>query len=415
MTLRALATLPLLALAALAGPRPTCATSCHGKETTEFRDCVHAGQLGCADCHGGDPTEAVDKAKAHDPAKGYRGKIARAQVPQLCGGCHSDLARMHRFGLRTDQLALYAESAHGKALARGEASAAVCTDCHGAHRLFAANDPRAPTARRNQPETCERCHSDAATMAARGLPSDTVARFRESVHGQALLVDDVRGAPSCADCHGSHGAAPPGVEATVHACGQCHVATAAHFAAGPHASAEAMRCESCHADRNSPEFRRGGCTSCHGAHEVAKDTRALYEGDAVGRCGHCHRNDDRATALVRVVDEGRRELRAEMDATERRIRDAKSRGLFIEDERLYVIESERALVSLQPLVHSVDARAIARHLDESRKRQERAREALDRKLRVLRDRRIVLVGFAALILLFAWLLWAKLQAVRRPS
>ena len=58
-------------------------------------------------------------------AAGFRGKIERKQIPQLCGGCHSDGAFMRKYNpsLHTDQLSQYKTSVHGKLFANQRALA----------------------------------------------------------------------------------------------------------------------------------------------------------------------------------------------------------------------------------------------------------------------------------------------------
>src|SRR5688572_12273090 len=43
-----------------------------------------------------------------------------------------------------------------------------------------------------------------------GIPTDQAEKFKGSVHGEALLKNRDMAAPTCNDCHGNHGAAPPG-------------------------------------------------------------------------------------------------------------------------------------------------------------------------------------------------------------
>ncbi len=76
---------------------------------------------------------------AMSKAAGFRGKIQRNQIPELCGHCHSDGAFMRKYNpsLRTDQLAQYKTSVHGKRLLQGDTKVAVCIDCHGVHDLRA--------------------------------------------------------------------------------------------------------------------------------------------------------------------------------------------------------------------------------------------------------------------------------------
>jgi hypothetical protein len=406
------------ALAGDGDEAPSCTTHCHGKEATEFARSVHAPTLTCVLCHGGNPAAHRDKEKSHDAAMGYVGKPDRRKAVDQCGECHGDTAKMLPFGIATDQLARYRTSNHGRALfEKGDLAAAICTDCHGAHGILRARDAAAPTSKRNQPATCGRCHSDPSIMEPRGLSADSVRRYSASVHGRALLVLDSRGAPSCADCHSSHGAYPPGASNVVAVCAQCHEDTAEHYRRGPHHPAEKVACRGCH---DGPEaaghaYAGAGCTACHSPHETALPSDAMYEGAAVGTCGHCHRKADGWEAAKEAILGGRNRLREATEETLRELQEAKSHGVFLDSEQAYLLESRRALVAVRPLVHAMDANRIAAHLDEGLRRHERTREIIRKRTTALRDRRIFMAGLSAVLLLVAGLLWMKLGEVRRLS
>ena len=414
--MRSLAWVLILSLAAFAeDSEPSCVTHCHGEQKVAHAASAHAVTLACVDCHGGDPTAQRDKEKSHDPGAGYRGKIPREKVPELCAHCHSDPLRMNPFALPTDQLAHYRASSHGRVLfEKGDTNVAVCIDCHGTHEILAARDPRASTAPANLPATCGRCHTDAERMRPYGLSTDGVARFFKGVHGRALR-EGRRGAPSCADCHGSHGATPPGVREVVQVCGQCHVNTQEHYRKSPHYGSKEMQCRACHEEQRTG-YRGAGCTACHSTHEIREPGDWMYQGSEVGQCGHCHREaDDGATELAAAIRDGRQRLQSAMEGTRLAIREAKARGLFLDDEDVYLRESARALVSAQPLAHSMDRDLIERHMQDGLKRHDRTREVIAKKGTVLRDRRILVVALAAILLLLTALLAAKLRAVRRLS
>jgi formate-dependent nitrite reductase cytochrome c552 subunit len=58
----------------------------------KFSQDIHAQKgLTCVDCHGGDPARD-DPDKAMSRRAGWKGKIERKQIPQLCGTCHWDPA-----------------------------------------------------------------------------------------------------------------------------------------------------------------------------------------------------------------------------------------------------------------------------------------------------------------------------------
>ncbi len=240
---------------------------CHLQlEESELRDPVRGFEadvharvgLSCDACHGGNPSPSLaDDVEAMSEAYGYRGAPDRLAVPQFCGRCHADPEYIRRYNprLRTDQLAQYRTSRHGQRNAAGDAEVAVCTDCHGVHGILPANAPESPTHPRNVPNTCGRCHADRAKMRPYGLAGDEYEAYLASSHADALLIGDDLSAPACNDCHGNHGAAPPGVEDIVNVCGSCHV------------KQEQLLRDS---------FKNGifqdlgipGCISCHTAHRV---------------------------------------------------------------------------------------------------------------------------------------------------
>src|SRR6266498_184982 len=86
-----------------------------GVTTEVFAQNVHALKgLSCVSCHGGDAA-SDDPEKAMSRKAGWKGKIDRRQIPELCASCHSDAERMkkHNPGLRVDQFQQYKTSVHG--------------------------------------------------------------------------------------------------------------------------------------------------------------------------------------------------------------------------------------------------------------------------------------------------------------
>ena len=73
----------------------------------------------------------------------------RASIPQLCARCHAY------------QYKTYGDSYHGKATYLGDAKTAVCTDCHGGHRILAASNPQSTINKKNLVHTCSQCHPGA--------------------------------------------------------------------------------------------------------------------------------------------------------------------------------------------------------------------------------------------------------------
>jgi hypothetical protein len=254
---------------------------------------VHAEvRLSCHDCHGGNPSLAVaddidlamDEAFAENP---YVGVPATGEIPGFCGRCHSDAVFMKRFrpDARIDQEAEYLTSHHGKALARGDLEVATCVDCHGVHGILRADDPLSPVYPTKIGETCRTCHEDAERMAGRTLadgrqlPIDQYARWRRSVHAAALLEREDLSAPACNDCHGNHGAAPPGLTSVAFVCGQCHGR-----------EAELFRASEKHTLQQDHNDLMEGETGCDACHEAPEPQAALTDLPALTECSSCHGN-----------------------------------------------------------------------------------------------------------------------------
>ena len=389
-----------LATASLASPEG-CGV-CHGRERVLHRDSIHAeADVGCVACHGGDPAHAESKADAHAAAAGYRGRVTRRDVPEVCGTCHADVARMRPFALRTDVLAVYRTSHHGTAvLEQGRLDAAVCTDCHGTHDVLRTKDARSPAFRVNVPATCGRCHGDAALMSAHGLDTRAPEEFAGSVHGQRL-AEGAPGVPSCADCHDAHAAAPPGAQEVADVCGHCHVETRDRFRESPHAAASA-----------SGAMEQ--CVTCHGNHAVGQPDfdrfdQVSTEDDGTGaRCLDCHAGDGGEKvarefgAGFRNADTLLRRARGQIDAMA-------ASGFYADDERESLSRAERELVRAVPLSHTVDAARIEGSLRRVRSLVDEALLGREKRLRDARDRRIYGSVGGALLLGIAWFmaLWRR--------
>lgn len=314
--------------AAQQSEEPGACVLCHSSEDWFDEEGIsivadHAGSIhaevgiSCADCHGGDDSADLldDMEAAMDPAyepNPYRGAPARDEVPGFCGRCHSDLDYMRRFqpDARTDQEAEYWTSAHGQALSAGDTNVATCTDCHGRHDILAVDDTESAVYAKNVADTCGGCHASAEHMAGyelpdgRPLPIDQKARWERSVHARALLEREDLFAPTCNDCHGNHGARPPGLESITFVCGQCHGREASLFRdSRKHqlwqehneylADVGFESCAACHEEPDPQAaitdiYHFGECTSCHGNHGIVRPTLAFFAPFDQTPCAFCH-------------------------------------------------------------------------------------------------------------------------------
>ena len=338
-----------LLLAGSLGAQPssdsaTSCTTCHGDAdlfedeaaaiVSAFAADVHAEVgLSCHDCHGGnpDPRLAEDMFGAKDEElvdHPFIGAPERAEIPDFCGRCHSDPVTMARFkpGGRTDQVELYRTSRHGKLLEEGDTEVATCVDCHGVHGIRRSVDPASRVYPSRVAETCATCHGDPQRMAGRTLPNglplpvDQFARWRQSVHAEALFDREDLSAPTCNDCHGNHGAAPPGAGSVALVCGQCHGREAELFRQSAKregllghgellADAGAEGCAACH-EAPEPQVELTGirslveCETCHGNHLVVRATVAMLSPLPEAPCAFCHEGTSETVVLALQAERG---------------------------------------------------------------------------------------------------------------
>jgi Cytochrome c3 len=202
---------------------------------------------------------------------------------------------------------------------------------------------------------CARCHSDPAKMHDfnPALPTDQLAKFKDSPHGRTLLEKHDDRAPSCVSCHGVHGIRPAkDPQSKVYAqrvpetCGACHAdpkimagftradgsplptnqlaeyRTSVHghallvrgdlgapacntchgnHAASPPGVAQVSRsCSLCHSANASlfdgskhkhafDEHNWPECGQCHGNHAIVKTDDSMLATGPGQLCGDCHR------------------------------------------------------------------------------------------------------------------------------
>lgn len=333
-----LAALLMAVVPAVASGESQCGT-CHPEERVVYEASEHASEeVACEDCHGGDPlARSVERAHGGD----FSGLTDRLKIPEMCAGCHADLAKMSPFNLPVDQYAIYQTSQHGRAVASGEPRAAVCTDCHGVHDIRSPADPSSPAHPRNLSDTCARCHADQGLMERYGLDTGLVEEYQNSVHGKTLIEASVAAAPSCASCHGVHGATPPGVGDVDKVCGGCHAETRAAFRAGPHYQAML--------DAGIAE-----CASCHGHHAIAR----FGHEDLETLCQECHEEDSDETKLGAKFATLIASATESVDQAAALVAEAE-RSAILDEDHLSGIEAARtALQEVSPLVHAVSLEPV---------------------------------------------------------
>jgi predicted CXXCH cytochrome family protein len=313
----------------------------------QFAEDIHAQKgLNCASCHGGDPTNE-DPAIAMGRAAGFRGKILRAQIPALCAKCHSDAAYMRQYNpsVRTDQFAQYQTSVHGKRLRQGDTKVAVCTDCHGLHETRPPTDARSKVHALNVAQTCAACHSKAEYLRGYSIPTDQFAGYSASVHHEALTVRGDLSAPNCTTCHGTHGAAPPGVASVEFVCATCHVFQAQLFDGSKHKPAfEAMG--------------MGACVTCHSNHRIERPTDAMIGTGKDAVCLNCHSDGDPGYIGADGMHRSLQSLVTAITRSDEILGRAERSGMEVSQAKLEQAQARDALTKARVTIHSFDPKRV---------------------------------------------------------
>jgi hypothetical protein len=306
-----------------------------------FSQDIHAQKgLTCVSCHGGDAS-SYDPDQAMSRKAGWKGKIDRRQIPQLCGSCHSNSAYMRQYDprLRTDQLAQYPTSVHGKLLATGDRKVAVCTDCHSVHDIRPPSDPRSTVNPVNVAKTCSRCHSDTAYMKQYGIPTDQFAKYSTSVHHDALAVRGDLSAPTCTTCHGDHGAVPPGVDKVQNVCANCHTFQAQMYGKSSHFKA--------FQEKGLP-----GCVVCHSNHGIQLPSDAMLGTGPTGVCMRCHAAGDHCDRARVEILGNLTQLDGAIKNADQSLRVAESSGMEVSEARLNQDQARDLLTKARVTIHS---------------------------------------------------------------
>jgi cytochrome b subunit of formate dehydrogenase len=264
----------------------SCAT-CHQDEQTDYDRSLHAKAVAagnssaatCVDCHGS-PHELL---AASDP----QSKVNHSNIPATCGGCHGQKFVMEPSGLTTQPFVAYQDSVHGRAVAAGILRSAVCTDCHGTHRILSPMDANSPISKFNVPATCGKCHES------------VLREYATSIHGQEVARGEWQ-APVCTDCHGIHGikshrdpkSAVSGLNLAEATCARCHESVRLSQEFG----FDTRKASTYLASYHGLASRLGStvvanCASCHGAHNIlpSNDPRStVNQANLVETCGKCH-------------------------------------------------------------------------------------------------------------------------------
>jgi hypothetical protein len=364
-----------------------------------YKTDIHAAKgFGCVACHGGDATKTG--MDAMDKSKGYIGKPVALQVVEVCSRCHSDgqFMRQYNPSLRIDQAAEYFTSVHGRRLKeRNDRRVATCSSCHTPHSIRPPNDPRSSVHPLRVVETCGGCHAKTEYMAAYKIPTDQVEKYKKSVHYQLMSAKGDLSAPTCNDCHGNHGAAPPGVSWVGNACGQCHPVNTELFNKSRHAQVFV-------------QIGIPGCASCHGNHDVVPTSDAMLGIGGNAICGNCHAAQDNGGKTAAAMRDSIEKLRTDYEGAHAILTKAEHAGMEVSQPLFELNDAKTALIKARAAIHSFNLDDVQTQvkpgLEVVQKAQSRGLSALDE----LQFRR---KGLAVSVLIIAALIAGLVLKIRR--
>ena len=373
-----------------------------GDPARTIKDDVHLSRgLSCNDCHGGDPTQD-DKVAAKDPRKGYLGRPKTVDIPAFCGKCHNDASFMKKFNpaLRVDQEKEYATSVHGILLRTGNEKVATCISCHGVHGIRAVSDAVSSVYPLNVAETCAKCHSQASRMAEFKIPTDQYDKYKKSVHAKALYERQDLSAPTCNDCHGNHGAAPPGVASVANVCGQCHARQAELFQASAHKVA-------------FDNLGLGECIRCHSNHEIAAPTDELIGTGENSICISCHKQGDKGFIAAGEMRGKIDDLLGKIEHSRAILERAERAGMEVSRPKFELREATDGVTHARVLIHTSSTSEVDKVIAPAVGVAEKTYQAGLGALAELNYRRKGLAVSLFFILFLAVLVYLKLREIER--
>jgi len=238
-------------------------------------------------------------------------------------------------------------------------------------------------------ETCSKCHANADYIGPYNIPHDQYAKYKKSVHANALYKKEDLSAPTCNDCHGNHGAAPPGVTSVANVCGQCHARQSELFGKSPHKAAFDQR-------------GYAECIKCHSNHEILVPTDQMVGIGKGSVCITCHTNDNGfQSARVIGADMGR--LRTNLEKAETILDQAERAGMEVSRPKFELQGASDALTNARVLIHTASAAEVRKAVEPGEQVALQSYKAGQSAFAELRFRReglavsLVFIGFLAVL------------------
>jgi cytochrome b subunit of formate dehydrogenase len=259
---------------------------CHPDVKEDFIHSDHALALAsgvtqapnCITCH----KNNIVSAETSDVLK------VKQNQQKLCISCHVDDPDISDRSIADSVfVSSYSLSIHSKELAKGNANAANCVDCHSSHNILKGTNQNSPVSKRNIPETCGSCHEE------------ITKEYLQSSHGLAVSKGNLD-SPVCTSCHGEHKildhldpASPVAFKnVSAEVCSPCHSSVRLSEKYGITADRFRTFQDSYHGlALAGGSVSVANCASCHGVHNILPSSNpasTVSKENLVKTCGSCH-------------------------------------------------------------------------------------------------------------------------------
>jgi predicted CXXCH cytochrome family protein len=237
-------------------------------------------------------------------------------------------------------------------------------------------------------------------MAEFKIPTDQYAKYKQSVHAKALYDRQDLTAPTCNDCHGNHGAAPPGIASVANVCGQCHARQAELFQASAHKVA-------------FDNMGFGECIKCHSNHDIAVPTDELIGTSEKSVCISCHKPGEKGFIVAGEMRTKIDGLLGQIEKSREILDRAERAGMEVSRPKFDLREAIDGVTHARVLIHASSTAEVDKVIAPAVGVAAKTHQAGEDALAELNFRRKGLVISLFFILFLAILVYLKLRQIER--
>jgi predicted CXXCH cytochrome family protein len=219
-----------------------------------------------------------------------------------------------------------------------------------------------------------------------------------SVHAKTLYDKQDLSAPTCNDCHGNHGATPPGIASVANVCGQCHARQAELFQTSPHKKAFDDR-------------QLGECITCHGNHAIPKPGDQMIGTQQGALCINCHTQGDKGFVAAGAMRTRIDELIASIGKSSAILNLAERKGMEVSKPKFELKGATDALTHARVLIHSSSTSEVDKVIEPGMDAANKGYQAGVGALAELSFRRKGLAVSLVFILFLAALVYLKIRQI----